>query len=160
VARSSDVSDCRKYTMKLTAATIKKMTGSVVRGEKHYGEHLMMSPIRDWYVGIAVFLTVGILGAVWAATTFVQYQVTDAYEMAKPVEIEVYKSATVDAALKELDERSLQYKVIEERLTSTEVGNTPDETAELILEDSEKETSSTTAEEIILELDGGVEPAL
>ncbi len=148
--------------MKINAQKIRKMASSVIRGQKHYGEHLMMSPMREWFLGLFVFLIIAGAGAFWAVTTFVEKSQMSTFNGVSIAEVEVYQSATVKAALNNLEERNVQYKALEERLTnrvySPDVPKTLPATVEVVGESLDGVASST--EEIVPALDAAVEPAL
>lgn len=112
--------------MKFTQAKITKIVQSVIRGNKHYGEHIMMHPVREWYCGVffCVILVSG--GAYFATTVFMRHQVVSLYESATVASSSVYRESVVDSALVELAKKQSRYAELEQRLIESKPlpGNT------------------------------------
>lgn len=100
-------------TMKLTTATISHMAQSVLRGHKHYGEHFLLHPAREWGIGILGFLFLCGGGAWWAALTYLAYQDTSQISAETPVnQVTTYRAEEVSAALRILDVREKRMETV------------------------------------------------
>lgn len=132
--------------MKLTNSTFARMTKSVLRGGKAYGEHHLMHPSREWYIGVGFFIAIVVVGGLWAVTTYTKYQKVSLYEHSTEAQTEVFKEKLVMAALAEIESRASAYSRIEARLLNTYV---PGE--EVLLPESSEvaTTSATTTQEAI-----------
>lgn len=93
------------------------MARSVVRGGKHYGEHNMIHPVRDWLCGFVFFLAVCMVGAWWAATLYLKYEQVSVFEDAsETAEDTNYRAGVVEAALAIVTARRVEYDTILARI--------------------------------------------
>lgn len=113
--------------MKITQKKIFQMTQSVLRGEKHYGEHLLLHPTREWAIGLLCFMVLCLGGAWWAATVYLRYIDVSALlgEGIVP-EMTTYRSAQVSQALEILDERIATFETILGRYSGIVPEQSPD----------------------------------
>lgn len=89
------------------------MTQSVLRGEKHYGEHLLLHPAREWVIGLLCFIVLCIGGGWWAATVYLRYvDVSTMLGEGAVPEMTTYRGVQVAQALEKLEDRAVKYEAI------------------------------------------------
>lgn len=108
--------------MKLKTDQLKDMIKSVVRGSKSYGEHNMMSPVREWYLGVGVCLVLVLVGGFFAVSTFIAYQNVSFYEAVATSTPQIYNEKTVKDALRALSERKERMATFEGKLRAPTSG--------------------------------------
>ncbi|MBY0309747.1 hypothetical protein K2Q16_01210 [Patescibacteria group bacterium] len=169
--------------MKITQKKILQMTRSVLRGEKYYGEHLLLHPTREWSLGMLCFVVLCLGGSWWAATVYVRYvDVSTLFGEGTITEGTKYRSAQVTQALEVLDSRAVQYQQILGRYTTMPAPSESDDlgdksaatatttenvsapsvttTADVPALDDEMEIVEPVVEEVIPVPEEGVEPGV
>lgn len=165
------------HVMNISTQKIKQLFGGAIHGGRHYGDHGMIHPQREWSVVLVVGFLLVVVGAAWAVRVYWHYdQMIKDPSFLETTSDPTYRAAMVDQALLVLSERRKQYEQIERKLgggvggqvtepvalpetsvaTSTATTSTPASTE--IVSDDVPELATTTEEVVEVEfVPGAVE---
>lgn len=104
---------------------IKKMMKDIGKSRNNLGDHKIMHPLREWFVGWlgAIILLSGF--GFWCVSLYWQYNNKNPEnETAGNSPLTVYRESEVKKAIEELQTRGVEY----EKLKATLIQNTPDTT--------------------------------
>jgi hypothetical protein len=99
----------------------KKRLGSIIKSvfnrRRRYGEHKIMHPSREWVTGLALFFIISSAMAWWSASVYLDLgdKAKASIDVVVP-EPTVYNEAVVSEALRIMQERAAETRLIEERL--------------------------------------------
>lgn len=124
---------------------IKQMLRSIVRKRDGLGDHRIMHPIRDWFIGwlIALVLLAGF--GFWWTTLYWKYtgvETTDSFSNNAPLTI--YRENEVKQAINQLDLKKAAYTKNKEKLLQSRYVTPPVEVSEPLVE---RETDPTPESE-------------
>jgi hypothetical protein len=96
---------------------IRKMTKNVRHGPKHYREHNLLHPSREWCLGLLGAFVIGLGGAWWAFITYLHYQTVSSQQTEVTTTVtNLYNADTIRAALQVLEERAHRAEAVKNAL--------------------------------------------
>lgn len=132
---------------------VKKIIHSVVRQKNGLRDHLIMHPLREWFLGLGFALVMLGLGIAFVVSLYLQYNdvAPQAAVVADATQV-IYRKSQVLDALEIIDDRRKTYDEIHARLrpTTPAVELPPVETATSSVPET-LETEAVTAEESVPE---------
>lgn len=115
------------------------MTKHVFRRSQGYPDRRLLHPIRDWFIGLCIFMVLMASGGAYAASLYVNYQHIDTTAQVKQVKVPTLDSALVQATTERYAARAAQYSALVGHTFAT---STPTSTPEVAT--STKSTASTS----------------
>jgi uncharacterized membrane protein len=121
------------------------------RADRGFGDPALMSPGREWLIGLVIAVVIFVLGAIWGIQTYLMYRTTTTSEVT-PVteETVIYRESLVETALTEFAERKREHeRLLENSKQESEVLEKVDQERmeETPMSEEEVATSSETTEE-------------
>jgi hypothetical protein len=97
----------------MSKLTVKSIAKRILGSSSELQSPKLMHPVREWFVGLAVATTIMLVGGVWSAQTYLQYQdVSLANEDSSETPAVVYRASLVEAALAEFAARNAEYEAL------------------------------------------------
>lgn len=122
---------------------IKKIVQSVLGKSLQPGDHDIMHPEREWYIGLGVAVVILGIGSYWCVQLYFAYSNVESTPANLSTEQTVYREKEVAQALSELSTRKAKQEQLRKNLEHARV-DTPDEQSIIVLPENLNATSSAT----------------
>lgn len=99
---------------------VQTIVSKVTRKGQPFGEHNIMHPEREWFIGLSTAVVVLAVGSIWCVQLYFDY--SDSIETISPsaqIEQTIYREKEIDQALNEFAERKEKQSNLRTNLTST-----------------------------------------
>ena len=91
------------------------MVTAVVRHDKGYPDRRLMHPQREWLIGLILFVTIVLMGGLFAGDIFITYQNIELSEGDSGQSIPIYRDLSVQNSLDLYQVRKKEYDVLREK---------------------------------------------